>query len=120
MGREIESVVKHITQEMIDKYADVTGDRNPIHVDPDFAKKTPFGGTIAHGMLVAAFISEQMAREFGRRWLATGSLNVRFKATARPGDTITARVFDKGGDVFGVECRNQDEELIVAGKAWMK
>ena len=70
MSREFEPVVKEITQEMINEYADAIGDHNPIHVDPEFAKTTPFSGTIAHGMLVAASISELMAREFGDRLLA--------------------------------------------------
>jgi len=40
-----------VSQEMIDKFADATGDHQFIHVDPDKAKLTPFGGTIAHGFL---------------------------------------------------------------------
>jgi acyl dehydratase len=40
-----------VTQEMIDKFADATGDHQFIHVDPERAKETPFGGTIAHGLL---------------------------------------------------------------------
>ena len=120
MGREIEPVAKHITQEMINNYADAVGDHNPIHVDPEFAKTTSFVGTISHGMLVAASISELMAREFGDRWLATGSLDVKFKAPARPGDTVTTRVFQIGSDLFKVECRNQDDHLLVTGKAWIK
>ena len=117
---EFEPVVKSFTQEDINRYADAVGDHNPIHVDPEFAKTTPFSGTIAHGMLVAASISELMAREFGDRWLATGGLDVKFKAPARPGDTVTTRVFQIGSDLFKVECRNQDDHLLVTGKAWIK
>jgi acyl dehydratase len=40
-----------VTQETIDRFADVTGDHQWIHVDPERAKETPFGGTIAHGYL---------------------------------------------------------------------
>lgn len=40
-----------MTQERVDEFADVTGDHNFIHVDPERAKQTPFGGTIAHGLL---------------------------------------------------------------------
>ena len=39
-----------VTQEMIDAFADATGDHQWIHVDPERAKDTPFGGTIAHGL----------------------------------------------------------------------
>ncbi|HAS09966.1 MAG TPA: dehydratase, partial [Acidimicrobiaceae bacterium] len=40
-----------VTQEMINQFADVTMDHQFIHVDPEAAKNTPFGGTIAHGFL---------------------------------------------------------------------
>ena len=70
-------------------------------------------------MLVAASISELMVGEFGRRWLATGGLDVKFKAPARPGDTITTQA-SPSGDKFRVECRNQDGVLLVRGTAWIK
>ena len=59
--------VKNVTQLMINHYADAAEDHNPLHVDPDFAKTTRFGGTIAHGMLSVAFIQELMVRTFGRK-----------------------------------------------------
>lgn len=46
-----------ITQEAVDQFADLTGDHNFIHVDPDRAKQSPFGGTIAHGFLTLALIA---------------------------------------------------------------
>jgi acyl dehydratase len=60
-----ESVGMHIgysewtemTQEMVDQFAEVTGDRNFIHVDPERAKSSPFGGTIAHGFLTLSLIA---------------------------------------------------------------
>ena len=48
-----------ITQDMITKYAEVTGDYNPIHVDEEYAKKTKFGKCIAHGMLMGGFFSTE-------------------------------------------------------------
>ena len=52
--------------------------------------ETPFGGTIAHGMLVLALIGEMMHETHGEAWLTSGRLKVRFKAPTRPGDTVTA------------------------------
>mgnify|MGYP000704341933 CR=1 FL=1 len=49
-----------IDQKMIDAFADVTGDRQFIHVDPDLAMQTPFGGTIAHGFLTLSLIASMM------------------------------------------------------------
>ncbi len=58
-----------------------SGDFNPIHVDESFAAQTPFGGTIAHGMLILAYVSEMMTLAFGQSWLSGGKLSVKFKAT---------------------------------------
>ena len=46
-----------VTQEMIDNFAEVTEDRQFIHVNPETAKDTPFGGTIAHGFLTLSLLS---------------------------------------------------------------
>lgn len=130
-GRELPSLSKPLTQATIDGYARASGDFNPIHVDPAFAATTPFGGTIAHGMLLLAYLSEMMTAAFGRAWLAGGRLKVRFKGVARPGDRLTVRgrverVRDEGrrpdGRPLGrlsaaVECVNQAGEVLVTGDA---
>jgi 3-hydroxybutyryl-CoA dehydratase len=123
VGRELPSLSKALTQEKIDGYARASGDFNPIHVDPAFAAATPFGGTIAHGMLLLAYLSEMLTAAFGCAWLAGGRLKVRFKGIARPGDMLTVRgrverVQDEGRHLFaGVECVNQAGELLVTGDA---
>jgi acyl dehydratase len=56
---------QRMTQERVDQFADVTEDHNFIHVDPERAKDTPFGGTIAHGFLslsLLAPVSQQLLR----------------------------------------------------------
>jgi 3-hydroxybutyryl-CoA dehydratase len=120
-GAELAPVVKEITQEKINRYALASGDGNPLHTDPEFAAKTMFGGTIAHGMLILAYLSEMMTAAFGRAWLSGGRLKVRFKAPARPGDTVSAvgRVVraEGGRTVCEVECRNQRDEVLVSGEA---
>ena len=114
-------VVKQLSQEQIARYADASGDHNPIHVDEAFARSTPFKGTIAHGMLVLAAMGEMMAAAFGERWLARGKLRVRFRAPARPNDELTASATAQsprnGSWVYAVECRNQQGELLISGTA---
>jgi 3-hydroxybutyryl-CoA dehydratase len=123
VGRELPSLGKTLTQEKIDGYARASGDFNPIHVDPVFAAATPFGGTIAHGMLLLAYLSEMLTEAFGRAWVSGGRLKVRFKGVARPGDTLTVRgkierVQDEGRRVFvAVECVNQEGQVLVTGDA---
>ena len=111
-------VVKQLSQEQVQRYADAVGDHNPIHVDEAYARGTPLGGTIAHGMLVLASISEMMAAAFGERWLRGGKLRVRFRAPARPGDAITASAEPSGrGGAYAVEVRNQQGEVLINGTA---
>jgi 3-hydroxybutyryl-CoA dehydratase len=104
---------------MIDRYAKASGDHNPIHIDPEFAKTTPMGGTIAHGMLVLSLISEMMTAAFGRLWLTGAKLDVRFRAPARPGETITARATPVDGkpNRYAVECVSDSGEVLIAGIA---
>lgn len=128
-GDELPAVRKDLTQEKIDHYAEASGDRNPLHIDAAFAKGTQFGGIIAHGMLILAFISEMMTVAFGRTWLYQGRLKVRFRGAARPGDKVTAsgRIAsigpvenDKDGlrrFVCEVECHNQSGEVLISGEA---
>jgi 3-hydroxybutyryl-CoA dehydratase len=118
---DVAPVTKSITQDSINGYADASGDHNPVHVDEAFARTTPFGSTIAHGMLVLASVQEMLVEAFGERWLSSGRLRVRFKAPARPGDTVTASAsLQKEGDAsqtYAVEVTNQDGETLVSGTA---
>jgi 3-hydroxybutyryl-CoA dehydratase len=127
-GKALNPVVKHITQEKINLYAEASGDFNPIHIDESFAAKTPLGGTIAHGMLNLAYVSEMMTAAFGQSWLSGGKLRAKFKEPARPGDTLTISgkidcVEQKDGVSYAncsFECRNQKGEAMVAGEAIVK
>ena len=127
-GKTFNPVVKYITQEKINLYAEASGDFNPIHVDESFAAKTPFGGTFAHGMLNLAYVSEMMTSAFGQNWLSGGKLRAKFKEAARPGDTVTINgkidCVEQKDDVSyadcSFECRNQKGEVIVAGEAIVK
>lgn len=112
------SVVKRLTPEQVRRYADASGDHNPIHIDEAFARTTPFGGTIAHGMLLLASIAELLAAEHGDAWLTRGRLRVRFRAPARTTDTITATAPSQPSPgIYVVECRNQDGDLLISGTA---
>ena len=121
IGDELPVITKELTQEQINRYADASGDRNPLHLDQEFAKGTQFGGTIAHGMLVLAFVSEMLTAAFGRDWLESGRLKIRFRAPARPGDVLTSsgRVTKVDGAriVCEIACRNGSSETVLDGTA---
>jgi len=115
---------KKVRQEDINLYAKASRDFNPIHIDEEFARQTPTGGTIAHGMLVLAYVSQMMTGAFGETWLEAGQLNVRFKTPARPGDnlTISGKVKKCTEDntcltvVCDVLCTNEKGETVISGE----
>jgi 3-hydroxybutyryl-CoA dehydratase len=123
-GDKLPELTKRITQKHIELYAEASKDFNPIHIDPEYAKKTALGGTIAHGMLSLSYISELMCSVFSESWLSNGSLDVRFKTPARPGDTITIcssiKKIEKQDTGMlircDVLCSNQNNETIVTGE----
>ncbi|MFC1941911.1 MaoC family dehydratase [Chloroflexota bacterium] len=122
------SITRYITQENIKLYAEASLDYNPIHIDEDFARNTPLGGTIAHGMLILGYISHMMTVNFGQAWIDGGSLNLRFKTPARPCDTVTiSGIVNKVETIenritafCGVLCQNQKGETVVSGEATLK
>jgi len=119
------TMVKQVTQRDIDCYAEASGDFNPIHVDAEYAAKTPFGGTVVHGMLVLAYVSELMTNSFGKQWLSGGTLRLRFKGPARPGDALTINAGlqddhiagEKRTIYYAVSCQNGRGEMVVEGQA---
>lgn len=85
-------LTKTITDADIRKFVELTGDDNPLHVDPKFAHETAFKDIVVHGMLGASFISTVIGTKLpgpGAIYLAQ---NLKFKAPVRAGDTVLARV----------------------------
>ena len=95
-GEVLQPFSKMVTQDQIEHYARVSGDFNPLHVDHEFAAASRFRGTIAHGMLVAASLSELMTASFQDNWLSGGKLKLRFRAPVYPGDVLTVSGQIKG------------------------
>jgi acyl dehydratase len=97
VGRELAvSPWLTITQERIDRFAEATGDRQWIHVDPErAAKESPFGATIAHGYLTLSLVPHMMAQALpaprARMSLNYGLNRVRFTAPVRSNDRIRTR-----------------------------
>ena len=124
-GKVLPTIVRHVAQEKINLYAEASGDFNPIHIDESFASQTPLGGTIAHGMLILAYVSEMMTQTFDSGWLSGGKLSVRFKAPAKQGDSVTVSgkidsLEEKDSVLYAscsVECCNQKGDTIITGEA---
>ncbi len=123
-GEAIPTLIKHVTQEQINSYADVSGDHNPIHVNPEAARAVGLDGTIAHGMLSMAFLGELLTN-----WLTSAQapgawvtrLRARFQAMVRPGDTLTCRGVlgprNERHQRLDVWIENQTGERVITGDA---
>ena len=81
-----------VTEKDINAFADISGDRNPVHLDEEFAKTTFFAGRIAHGMLSAGYISTVLGTIMPGPGSIYLSQTLRFKAPVRIGDNVTAKV----------------------------
>lgn len=87
VGQTAESV-NTVTQAEIQAFAAVSGDHNPVHLDPAFAATTPFKGVIAHGMLSAAYISAIVGTDMPGKGTIYMGQNLKFLAPVRPGDQV--------------------------------
>ena len=114
-GTQLPCQSKTITQERLNRYSRVSGDQNPLHLDPDFAATTQFGGIIAHGMLTLALVSEMLVAAFGISWLETGSLKVRFKVAAYVGENL-----ETWGRVEKIATKGEVTELVCAVGVWIR
>jgi len=114
---------KTVSEADIYMYAGVTGDVNPAHIDEVHASKTFFKTRIAHGMLLAGFISTVV----GNRLPGYGTIYVRqevnFLSPVRIGDTVTARaevvevIKEKNRVRLKTTCTNQNGATVVDGEA---
>jgi len=118
-----------ITQDDVDRFAALTGDENPVHIDAAFAARTPFRKRIAHGLLVESLASG-LAWQLGifrDTIVALREVSMRFEAPVVPGDILRLEleVLDRdatpgprrGGVRLATRVRNQDGQLVLDG-AW--
>lgn len=83
---------KTLTDADIVMFSGISGDINPVHLNHEFASTTMFEGRIAHGMLVASFISTVVGTKLPGPGCIYVGQSLRFKAPVKSGDTVTARV----------------------------
>lgn len=116
MIETLKAVCLKVDRDAILRYADITGDHNPIHVDPVFAATTPMGGVIAHGTLSMNLLWQALAATFGAAALRGAVLDIRFAKPVREGDTVEAGG-RAAGDAYEVWVRNQKGENVIEGTA---
>jgi len=113
-GLRLEPLTLTATAEAIRIYAELTGDLNPIHIDPVFAATTSMGGIIAHGTMSLSLIWEALARAVGSRRIAATTLDVRFLAPVRLDDVVTVEGSERADEpgVFDVLARTGTARVI--------
>ncbi|MDI3270149.1 MAG: MaoC/PaaZ C-terminal domain-containing protein [Bacillota bacterium] len=111
VGEIFESPRRTVTEADIALFAGLSGDYNPLHTDEEFARTTPFGSRIAHGLLILSMVSglNQRLGLFEGTLLAFLGLEWSFKAPVRPGDTIHFRMEVSGKR----ETRHPDRGILV-------
>lgn len=87
-----------VTEAVVAAFADVSGDRNPVHLDPAFAATTPFKERIAHGMLSAAYISALIGMSLPGPGAIYVSQTLQFRRPVKLGATVATRVEIKAMD----------------------
>jgi acyl dehydratase len=87
-GQTLPALVKQLSVEQIQRYAEASGDRNPIHLDESFARAAGLPGVIAHGMLTMAFANQMVTDWLGDRSLLK-RFQGRFSGMVLPGDELT-------------------------------
>jgi 3-hydroxybutyryl-CoA dehydratase len=85
-------LTRTVSEDDVVRFAELTGDRNPAHLDRAWAEASRFGGTIAHGMLTASFVSTVLAMQLPGPGTVYLSQTLRFLAPVPVWDTVTARV----------------------------
>lgn len=110
-----------LTERHVAMYAEITGDRNPLHFDEAFAARTPFGRRVVHGGLTSGLLNALVAEDMPGPGTVFMSTDLRFTKPVFPGDTITAtaRVLEvhasKPVCTLAVEIRRQDGEVVLTG-----
>lgn len=85
-------LTKMVTDRDIELFAEVSTDRNPVHLDDDYARDTIFEGRIAHGMLTAGLISAVIGEQLPGHGTVYLGQSLKFMAPVRPGDLVRAEV----------------------------
>ena len=127
-GRTFLTPLRTVTESDIVRFAGLSGDFNPLHMDESFAKETPHGTRIAHGMLTASIASGLAAQAglFDGTALALMAVQMKFTAAVYPGDTVqlaltvtgTKKTPDGTSGIVQLKTHmeNQKKEVVSDGK----
>lgn len=114
----------HLTAEHVRLYSEITGDRNPLHFDPEFTSRTKFGRLVVQGGLTTGLLHALVAMDMPGPGTVFLSQNWKFTAPVFIDDTITAEAevlsvhASKPVTQLAIRVRRQDGETVLEGEAW--
>src|SRR3954447_5710515 len=114
---------RQVTRRDIELFTEISGDRNPLHYDEDFAARTRFGGIVVQGGVSTAILNAVVAEDIPGPGSVFLQLDLAFHAPVRPGDVITGTVevtsarTDKPITGLDVSVSRDDGTVCVSGKA---
>jgi acyl dehydratase len=114
---------RRVSERDIERFTELSGDRNPIHYDAEAAAATPFGGIVVQGGVTTAILNAVVAEDLPGPGSVFLQLDLRFLAPVRPGDTITGSVAvtsvreDKPITHLDVQVVRDDGTVAVEGAA---
>jgi acyl dehydratase len=113
-----------VTAREVELYAQITGDRNPLHFDADFAARTRFGRLVAQGGIASGMLNALVAMDMPGPGTVFLSQTLTYKAPTYLGDTLTAEIEvlsfkpDKPVCQLKATITNQDGTLLLEGECW--
>ncbi|WP_417597987.1 MaoC/PaaZ C-terminal domain-containing protein [Pararhodobacter oceanensis] len=103
------------TQAEFDAFAQISGDDNPIHVDPAFSATSAFGRTVSHGMLIYAKLWAMLCEAYPAR--AHTSQEMMFPNPAFAGETLILTLAEEDGGITMTAARRSDGAVCFTGRA---
>ena len=122
LGQSYEKKVL-VTPHMVETFAEITGDKNPVHLDEDFAKNTMFKKRIAHGILVVGYISAVLGMEFPGPGTIYMKQDTKFMRPVYIGEeiilkiTVKEKIDEKSRLIIMTQVFNEKNEIAVDGEA---
>lgn len=113
-------ITRLVDDETVRAFADVSGDHNPLHLDEEFARRTPYRGRIAHGALIASYLSALLGNELPGPGSIFVSMDLGFRSPVRIGDTVRSRAEITSIDLktrmleLSCSCRVGETEVMTA------
>lgn len=120
---ESASLTQTVTEDMVNQMAELTGDRNPVHLDDAYAANTTFGKRIAHGLFCVGMVSNLLGTSLPGEGTILLNEEIRYCKPVYLGDTVEARVeiteihLEKRRIQLSFVCVNQSQQVVCEGRA---